>query len=470
MGDERPEISYYQIGGFRPNMFLKGPGGTQYDMRKLAQAIFGPRTSVELVFGIRPSGASSILVPASECVRKEVFSYSRTPQPASDFLSLSPLQYSDASQLVKRLNALKPKGKRRGEDDSAANKIFLGDTGQAGHFRSTFEYNRLFFHALNPSCSVWRYGLSRSSPWATAQVVSVVFNEWSHEKGVILDIGWSFLDCCTHPPTFRSSVHLEVEEKRNLGNRGKQRVGFRFGQSEVLKQTSVPARVQDLLRRKQPLVLLTYDEGTVRTLLGDLGIHTDDWTSGLEDLLRAPRSDPRDGKFRHQPTKLESRRRSRSRSPQRDEKSYDQRRPSPSRAGTPVCIIDVRQMYVTLRRRITESTAPLAAVATELGLPCDDKSMCAGNESRLLAEMWTAMASGPPIDEQYDARWGSDTARSTPVSGAASGVSTPLDADHEELDPNDLAPMGSEAAVQPPKSQWKEWDDLDDDEEEFYGR
>lgn len=66
--------------------------------------------------------------------------------------------------------------------------------------------------------------MSRSSPWAAAQVVSVVFNEWSHEKGVILDVGWSFLDRCTHPPTFRSTVHLEVEEKRTFGNRGKQRV------------------------------------------------------------------------------------------------------------------------------------------------------------------------------------------------------------------------------------------------------
>ncbi|KAH9005310.1 hypothetical protein EDB86DRAFT_2882847 [Lactarius hatsudake] len=434
-------------------------------MRKLAQAIFGPRPAVELVLGIQPSGASSILVPASECVRKEVFSYSRSPQSASDFLSLSPLQYSDVSQLVKRFNALKPKGKRRGEDDSAANKIFLGDTGQAGHFRSAFEYNRLVFHALNPSFSVWRYGLNRSSPWATAQVVSIVFNEWSHEKGVILDIGWSLLDRCTHPPTFQSSVHLEVEEKRTLGNRGKQRVEFRFGQSEVLKETGVPARIRDLLRCEQPLVLLTYNEGAARTLLGNLGIHTGDWASGLAELLR---SDPRDNKFRHQSTKSESRRRSRS--PRRDEKSYDPCRPSPPRAATPVCIVDVRQMYITLRRRIAESAAPLTAVATELGLPCDDKTMCAGNESRLLAEMWTAMASGPAIDEQYDARWGSDTSRSTPVSGAASGLSTPLDADHEEFDPNDLAPMGSEAVVQPPKSQWKEWDDLSDDEEGFYGR
>jgi len=414
-------------------------------IRKLAQAIFGPRSSVDLVFGIRPSGASAILVPASECIRNEVFSYGRTPLHASDFLSLSPLYYSDVAKLVKRLNALKPKCKRPGEDDSAANKIFLGDTSQAGHIRSAFEHNRLFFHALDPSSGVWRYGLSRSSPWAAAQVVSVVFNEWSHEKGVILDVGWSLLDRCTHPPTFRSTVHLEVEERRGFGNRGKQRVGFRFGQSEILKQASVPARIRDLLRCEQPLVLLAYNEGAVRALLGNLGIHTGDWVSGLENLLL---SDPRD-KFSDQPSRSESRRRSRS--PRRDEKSFDQRRPSPPRGGTPVCIVDVRQMYVTLRR-LADSAAPLTTVATELGLPCDDKSMCAGNDSRLLAEMWTTMASGLTIDEQYDARWGSDKPSSTPVSTSASGVSTPLNTNGEEFDPNDLAPMSSKTAVQPKKS------------------
>lgn len=82
--------------------------------------------------------------------------------------------------------------------------------------------------------------------------------------------------------------------------------------------------------------------------------------------------------------------------------------------------------------------------------------------------MWTTMASGLAIDEQYDARWGSDKATSTPVSATASGVSTPRNADGEELDPNDLAPMGSEAAVQP-ESQWREFDDLSDDDG-YYGR
>lgn len=95
-----------------------------------------------------------------------------------------------------------------------------------------------------------------------------------------------------------------------------------------------------------------------------------------DSLTSAPRSDPRD-RFRGS---SESRRRSRS--PRRDEKLYEQRRPSPPRRGTPVYIVDVRKMYATLRCCVAESAGPLTTVATELGLPCDDKSMCAGNESR----------------------------------------------------------------------------------------
>ena len=137
-------------------------------MRKLAQAIFGSKSSVDLVLGalslkfsglvlgrsinretgIRPSGASSILIPTSEWIEKEEFIYTGAPQRASDFLSLSPLKFNYASQLTKKLNTLKPKGKRRGEDDSPANKAYLGNIGYSGKFRSAFEYSRyhIVFH------------------------------------------------------------------------------------------------------------------------------------------------------------------------------------------------------------------------------------------------------------------------------------------------------------------------------------
>jgi len=92
--------------------------------------------------GIRPSGASSILVPTSEWTKKEEFNYPGRPQLASDFLSLSPLQFNTVLQLHKKLSVLKPKGKRRGEDDSAANKPYLGNIGYSGQYRSSFEHNR----------------------------------------------------------------------------------------------------------------------------------------------------------------------------------------------------------------------------------------------------------------------------------------------------------------------------------------
>lgn len=69
MGDKKPEISYYQIGGFRPNVALQGCStsffffkymppqtcrefrGLQYDMRKLSEAIVNLDSTVDLVLG-----------------------------------------------------------------------------------------------------------------------------------------------------------------------------------------------------------------------------------------------------------------------------------------------------------------------------------------------------------------------------------------------------------------------------------
>jgi hypothetical protein len=61
---------------------------------------------------------------------------------------------------------------------------------------------------------------------------------------------------------------------------------FRYGQTEVLKQSNIPTRIRDLFNCERPLVLLVHDEGSVRTLLGDLGIDTTEFSSGLKCLLQ----------------------------------------------------------------------------------------------------------------------------------------------------------------------------------------
>jgi hypothetical protein len=116
------------------------------------------------------------------------------------------------------------------ETDSQANSVPRSSTTGINSFCfSSFPLSyraisfRLFFHVSKPSSNFWRFGLSTSSPWTSAQVFSLVFNEWSHEKGVILDIGWSSITCGTQPPTFETSVHLETEERQRFGNKGRQR-------------------------------------------------------------------------------------------------------------------------------------------------------------------------------------------------------------------------------------------------------
>jgi len=280
---------------------------------------------------------------------------------------------------------------------------------------------------------------------------------------VVLDIGWSSITCGTHPPTFGTTVHLEIEERQRFGNRGQQRAAFRHGETEVLKQDDIPTRIRDLLGCERPLILLVHDEDAVRAFFKNLNIDTVDFSSGLEGLLQP---EARGAAFRSQSTYKESR--GRSHSPKREEKSDDKRRRTPPRAKMPVCLIDVRQLYITLCKRYAESNVSLVTIAADLGLQGDKKTMCAGNESRLLAEVWTTMASGPAIDEQYEARWGSGAALLKSVAAAQSGSLDPSDAD---FDPNDLAPTGSIVDAQPSRlSQMTDWDDLDDDEEEFYGR
>jgi hypothetical protein len=167
-------------------------------MNRLAEAIVGAAESVDLVLGalststswiwgsherfwtgIRPSGASSILIPSSGWVKKEGFNYPGTPQPRSNFLSLSPLQFNGSAQLAKKLGTLRPKGRKRGEDDSAANKVYIGSVGQSGQFRSAFEHNR--YHDVLQFFCCDRLELSRpdyffmppSPPSTTGSSVSV---------------------------------------------------------------------------------------------------------------------------------------------------------------------------------------------------------------------------------------------------------------------------------------------------------
>jgi hypothetical protein len=95
---------------------------------------------------------------------------------------------------------------------------------------------------------------------------------------------------------------------------------------------------------------------------------------------------------------------------------------------------------------------------------------------RRLAEMWMSMAGDSAIDEQCEARWGANavpvsSATAQIASGSRSAAARSADPSDVDFDPNDLAPTGWTTAAQPSRpSQMMDWDELDDEEEEFYGR
>lgn len=104
----------------------------------------------------------------------------------------------------------------------------------------------------------------------------------------------------------------------------------------------------------------------------------------------------------------------------------------------------------------------------ESDVPFHDMVLLNPNLNRLLAEVWSSMASGPAIDEQNDARWGPG-AKTSKSASSVSGF--PPGLGDVDFDPNDLAPTGSTTVARPSQlSQMADWDDLDDDEDEFYGR
>ena len=123
-----------------------------------------------------------------------------------------------------------------------------------------------------------------------------------------------------------------------------------------------------------------------------------------------------------------------------------------------------------------QATKKACALGTRVGewqedpdVPFHGRILLNPDLNRLLAEMWTSMASGPAIDDQADARWGSSATLPKPIS---SGSALPPGPDDVDFVPHDLAPAGSVAASGLPSRpcQMVDWDDLDDDEEEFYGR
>ncbi|EMD38190.1 hypothetical protein CERSUDRAFT_64456 [Gelatoporia subvermispora B] len=398
----------------------------------------------------------------------------RTPWPSNRFLSLSPVRIANKAELKEKLqllaNSKKSKtGERRDRSKANTQYSLSGDQKTLiGASRATFEHQRVLIRILrNELGDPYLFSL-QLSPWLPdIRVMSLAFNTWSADMRVleervrdpmILDASWT--EFVLPSPTTDLSVmkarHIVLEENRLLSNRGSKRLAFVNGETETLNRATLVSQMQQLFAlpldaRAAPVILLVHGDKETRGILNALGVDTSRWSSCIYDMLYGS-NEPNHSSRRDV-------RSSRSQSP-RARGSGGARPRSPSRPVNgypPVYIVDVRNMYMTMKGRLARDDTVIANardLCIEDAALADDTSQgggpssngwCAGIESRLLGFMWYRMARGPAIDEQHKLRWNPKESLPTTSNtdpGSTSTADAPPEAatgaDDSDFDPNDL--------------------------------
>lgn len=386
-----------QIGGFRPD--IQWYHDSNFAEAAMAASHLKTKDgSVELILGIRDSGASALLIDEQDYQRLQLGHY-RRPSSKRSFLSLSPIRFASVTDLDAKLKSLKPKGKTKGRDDSQANKIY-SDTSGSGWARATFEDARVFRRILtDPDFRSEKYGLSPILPWKrNIKIRSLLVANWLLDlrdldtraaDPMVLDIGMAESDPMALSPLAERVRHIRC--KRNINMQRGAPEDFAFGSTEILDEDEMYKEIRSFCRTDDPLVLLVLNSTITKTILKKVGISEEEMFFGFDKLFKSQQS---------------ANYRSRSRSPQRSNGGYERRRDF---AENHVHIIDVQEMFVVMstinQRKLIETTR---TIAKQLNLEhIDPNGWCAGNEAVHLLDIFKLMADGPSIDEQravHDAR------------------------------------------------------------------
>ncbi|KAI0723881.1 hypothetical protein C8T65DRAFT_798658 [Cerioporus squamosus] len=490
-------VEYYQISGFRAHF-------RENSSDALANRLLVPgQNGGEFVLGIRPNGASYLLLPV------RAFNHlhrlrrpSQKPWNAQQFESLSPIQFANKRELVAKLKMLESnkKSSDRPRDRSKANTEYTaGGEGpsEAGFARAAFEHQRVLYR-LHQNLILYPedYALGRAPRLPNVRIYSFAFNLWASDMRSleerlndprVLDVGWTEFAAPTDSDDLRtvSTTHLALEENRILMNKGRTRLTLP-DISQAMPQASIAQLLQDLFapgrdgERTSPKLLLVHDEKTTRHVLRSFGVDAKSprWVQGIKNLLYGPlpergydrssygseRDDcrnyarePRDRNF-----ELPC---NRSRSPRRrpeEEKHLRSRSPPARIEPAAVYVVDIRQMYHYLMLTPTTNETVLS-IAKALNVrdtamargeddqviyeDIDPKHWCAGRESRLvllLGYIWEEMANSLSIDEQRARR--QVYAREEPIEPAGGIVAAIAACDEGDFDPNDIIqPMAQSA-------------------------
>ncbi|KAH6914468.1 hypothetical protein BKA70DRAFT_1261520 [Coprinopsis sp. MPI-PUGE-AT-0042] len=436
---------FFQLGGWRGD--IQSIQKETWDDRGFAESLMdersplrlsNPRGPLELVLGIKPTGASYLLLTEDQArawtsaYRRPLPNRSRKTYPDS-YSSLSPISFASVEQLKAKLSSLKPK-KGGDYDTSQANKGYL--PGQDGSPRARFEHSRVFWKILQETLAdPAKYNVPDSATRLPRdlRICSLTFTLRAlDERSVtarratttILDLGWAEADVprLEFKPGTGFHYVLATNSMYSQG-RGTSREDFAYGETEVMpNEEALGAKVRGLLsplNPQKPTVLLVVDRTWTADVLRYLRVSYQ--TKPLKDLIwdNTPASSNRghDQDYNSGHYDRNNQRR-RSRSPPRHHNGASaspssssapprdpRRRASPPAQrpdGPAVYLVDVKELYLTMstdndsiQRRML-----IHDLAARLGVPVEAGKWNAGNEAVLLFELWKRMASGSPVDEQ----------------------------------------------------------------------
>ncbi|KAG9223998.1 hypothetical protein CCMSSC00406_0004386 [Pleurotus cornucopiae] len=423
---------------------------------------------VEVTLGIGKSGASSLLLNEAQFqVLWHVHKRERAPNRVfspRDFESLSPIEFDGADSLLRKLKRLTPRKTKVDYDTSPANRVFH-DAASAGdgRLRGLFELNRCLYRLINGGIDPRKFALNDECA-SKIRICALVINTWTQDgrsadarkrNPKILDVGVTSVD--SSAPTLqatRTSTHFVVKESNMLNKEA--RKNFNYGASKEATLVDIASQLRSLLLAG-PTVLLVAGADTTEDILNAIDIDTSSWAHGIKSLVQndiaQPAPPPKPYYHREDGPSTSQSHRSRSRSPTRPtsnsnsnsnshllhhssrsstatssrtastvprtSRTPSESLPSPRRREyLPVYMVDVQQMYEKLKKtgdkdsiyRIAEYLQVEAPVGTTaLGNSAASGKaasggICAGNEARLLIDIWAAMASGAAIDEQHEER------------------------------------------------------------------
>ncbi|KAH7337142.1 hypothetical protein B0J17DRAFT_666409 [Rhizoctonia solani] len=258
---------------------------------------------IELVMGVRPHGAISILIPEEHFDRhvKPAMGWTHRsnscpdPYPRTMYASLSPIRFESPKELSEMLKDLRPaKAGMKGCDDSKLNKYLK--EGELKPERGAFEQARLLWHILYAGRVELPgvYGLP--TPPSPLRLVYFSLTPWidphtynisANEEPQVLDFGW--YEPSTDATKPHTTKHYIIEEYAGMSKGSLNRSDFAHGESTAIPESKIPDTLRTLFTEpgSYPIVLVTHDWARTSRFLSSQGIDTSTpaWHLGIGKLL-----------------------------------------------------------------------------------------------------------------------------------------------------------------------------------------